>query len=164
MLTKTGIPTSDDISQITPTVERMTKGAVAVIECYQEIPCDPCMKACKFGAITMGQDINALPQIDENNCNGCGVCISYCPGLAIFVVDRTYSEQQALVKLPFEYVPRPEVGEYVTGLNRAGEEIGQFEVIRVTSGGEKNKTYTISLAVPQELAMEVRGLSVNAKS
>ena len=160
MLIKTGIPTEADIQKITPSKERMAKGAVAVIECFQEIPCDPCVKACKFGAVTMRNDINSLPEIDENLCNGCGVCISYCPGLAIFVIDRTYSDELALIKLPYEYVPRPQAGEYVTGLNRAGEAVGEFEVIKVTSGGKKNKTYTISLAVPQGLAMEVRGLKI----
>jgi len=108
----------------------------------------------------MPRDINDLPLVDGELCNGCGICISYCPGLAIFVVDKTYSESQALVKLPYEYVPVPKAGQKVTGLSRAGEELGSFEVIRVTSGGKKNKTYTISIAVPQHLAMEVRDVRV----
>jgi ferredoxin len=108
----------------------------------------------------MPRDINDLPIVDVNLCNGCGICISYCPGLAIFVVDKTYSEELALVKLPFEYVPVPKAGQYVTVLDRAGKELGSFEVIKVTSGGEKNKTYTVSIAVPQELAMEARGVLI----
>jgi Fe-S-cluster-containing hydrogenase component 2 len=158
MLINDGIPTKDDLTKITPTDERFAKGPVAILECFQEIPCNPCVKACKRGAITMPRDINDLPIIDVGLCNGCGICISYCPGLAIFVVDKTYSKDLALVKLPFEYVPVPMAGLYVTVLDRAGKELGSFEVIKVISGGEKNKTYTVSIAVPQELAMEARGI------
>jgi len=45
-------------------------------------------------------------------------------------------------------------------LNRAGEELGTFKVNRVQSGGQKNKTFTIWLVVPKELAMDVRGISL----
>jgi len=158
MLINDGIPTNEDIAAVTPPDERFATGPVAVVECFQEIPCNPCVKACRRGAITMPGDINALPEVDASLCNGCSLCISFCPGLAIFVVDKTYSDDLALVKLPFEYVPVPQEGQFVTGLSRAGEELGSFEVVRVTSGGAKNMTYTISLAVPQALAMEVRDI------
>jgi len=108
----------------------------------------------------MPGDINSLPVMDADKCNGCGGCISLCPGQAIFVIDKTYSEGFSLVRLPFEYVPVPEGGQYVIGLDRAGRELGQFEVVKATSGGKKNKTYTISLAVPHGLEMEVRDIKV----
>ena len=160
MLINDGIPTKEDLVRVTPSDERFLKGPVAIMECFQKIPCDPCVKACKRGAISMPRDINDIPVVDAKLCNGCGLCISLCPGLAIFVVDKTYSEELALVKLPFEYVPVPQAGQYATVLNRAGEELGRYEVIRVTSGGKKNKTYTISIAVPKALAMEVRDIKV----
>ena len=160
MLVNDGVPAKDDIAKITPEDERFAKGPVAIVECFQEIPCNPCVKACKRGAITMPRDINDLPVIDTKLCNGCGVCISYCPGLAIFVIDKTYSEKLALIKLPYEYVPVPEAGQIVTALDRSGVNLGSFEVIKATSGGIKNKTNTISLAVPQELAMEVRDIQI----
>ena len=160
MLINDGIPTNDDLAKVTPSEERFAEGPVAIVECFQEIPCDPCLKACSRGAITKPRDINDLPIVDVSLCNGCGLCISLCPGLAIFVVDKTYSEELALVKLPFEYVPVPQVGQYVAALDRAGKELGLFEVIKVTSGGKKNKTYTISLVVPKVLAMEIRDISM----
>jgi len=159
-LQSNGIPTKEDIDAISPSSERMAKGSVAIVECFQEIPCDPCIKACTRGAITMPNDINDLPLVDAQLCNGCSLCVSRCPGLAIFVIDRTYSEKMARVLIPYEYVPVPKVGQIVSGLSRAGKKLGEFEVIKVTSGGKKNMTYTISLAVAQELAMEIRGIEI----
>ena len=160
MLFETGIPTAEDLKAVTPSDERFAKGPVVIVECFQEIPCNPCVDACKPGAITKPNDINDLPVVDFDLCNGCGLCISQCPGLAIFVVDKTYSETHAVVRLPYEFVPVPEKGQFACALDRAGEERGYFEVIRVTSGGKVNKTTIIWLAVPQELAMEVRSIKV----
>ncbi|MDO4733366.1 MAG: 4Fe-4S binding protein [Bacillota bacterium] len=160
MLINDGIPTKEDLAKVMPSPERLAAGPVSIAECFQNIPCNPCVKACPRNAITMPNSINDTPQVDHENCNGCGVCVGKCPGLAIFVVDMTYSEEFALVKFPFEYVPVPEVGQMACGLNRSGEEMGWFEVEKVISGGKKNKTYTISLKVPKDLAMEVRNIKV----
>ena len=160
MLLETGIPTKEDLKAVTPSDERFARGPVVIVECFQEIPCNPCVDACKVGAITKPRDINDLPIVDFEKCNGCGICIGQCPGLAIFVVDMNYSETQAVVRIPYEFVPVPEKGQFACGLNRAGEECGWFEVIRVLSGGKKNMTYTIYLAVPKELAMEIRAIKV----
>ncbi|MCL2249302.1 MAG: 4Fe-4S binding protein [Oscillospiraceae bacterium] len=160
MLINDGIPRAEDLMKVTPSDERFSKGPVVIVECFQEIPCDPCVKSCKRGAITMPNGINDIPVVDFDLCNGCSLCISMCPGLAIFVVDKTWSEDRARVLIPYEYLPIPDKGQMVKGLDRAGKELGSFEVIRVTSGGKKNKTWTISLAVPQALAMDVRGLLV----
>ncbi|EHQ90831.1 4Fe-4S binding protein [Desulfosporosinus youngiae] len=158
MLSKTGIPTAEDIKTVAPSEERLKKGPVAVIECFQKIPCNPCTEACKQGAIQAMKDINDLPKLEFDKCNGCGVCLSRCPGLAIFIIDASYSDTEAIVRIPFEYYPVPQAGEKVVGLNRAGEELGMFEVSKVQSGGQKNKTYTVWLVVPKELAMDVRSI------
>lgn len=158
MLNKTGVPTADDVKTVSPSEERLKIGPVAIIECFQEIPCNPCTEACQQGAILPMIDINNLPKMDFDKCNGCGVCLSRCPGLAIFVVDASYSDTEAIVRIPFEYVPVPQACDKVVGLNRAGEELGIFEVKKVQSGGLKNKTYTVWLVVPKELVMDVRSI------
>lgn len=158
MLIQDGIPTREDLAAVMPTAERLARGAVAIAECFQKIPCNPCSKACVKKAIRVEPDINQTPKVDFDVCNGCGICLARCPGLAIFVVDMTYSGTEAVVKLPFEFLPVPREGQLACGLNRAGEELGWFPVVKVLSGGKKNMTYTISLAVPKELAMEVRNI------
>ncbi len=160
MLIQTGIPDKEAIEAVTPDEARFMKGAVAIAECFQKIPCNPCTKACVKKAIHIEPDINETPKVDFDVCNGCGACMLRCPGLAIFVVDKTYSETEAIVKLPFEFLPLPKKGQFALGLNRSGEELGWFEVTQVISGGAKNKTNIISLAVPKELAMEVRAIKV----
>jgi len=145
---------------VTPPDERFAKGPVAIVECFQEIPCNPCVDACNFHAITQPKDINDLPKVDFDKCTGCGLCIAQCPGLAIFVVDKTHSATHAVVRLPYEFIPVPEKGQYACGLDREGKEMGWFEVVRVVPGGAKNKTTVLWLAVPQELSMEVRNIRV----
>ena len=98
MLLETGIPTKEDLLTVTPPQERFNKGPVVIVECFQEIPCNPCVDACKLKAIAKPKDINDLPIVDFGKCNGCGACIAQCPGLAIFVVDKTWSESHAVVR------------------------------------------------------------------
>jgi Fe-S-cluster-containing hydrogenase component 2 len=162
MLEKTGIPTDNDLEKVIPDKKRLAKGPVVIIECFQRIPCDPCAISCKLGAIKPFIDINDLPQVDFNKCTGCGICISSCPGLAIFVIDKNYSEEKSLIKLPHEMLPLPEKGEDVYVLDRAGAILGKAKVARVLK--IKNKTNIISLEVPKSMAMKVRSIKVEDKN
>jgi Na+-translocating ferredoxin:NAD+ oxidoreductase RNF subunit RnfB len=63
-----------------PTRKRMNQGPVAIIECVQEIPCDPCVDACRQGAIMIGEDITQLPQLMEDNCTGLWDLYSWMSG------------------------------------------------------------------------------------
>jgi len=159
MLIKTGVPTKEELDTVTPGEERFALGPVAIMECFQKIPCNPCVEACRRGAVSM-EDINDLPRVDFEKCNGCGLCIVQCPGLAIFIVDKTYSESRAVVRLPYEFIPLPEKGQWACGLDREGNERGWFEIVNVIPGGSKNKTTTVWLAIPKELSMEVRGIKI----
>ncbi|AEF94174.1 4Fe-4S ferredoxin iron-sulfur binding domain-containing protein [Desulfotomaculum nigrificans CO-1-SRB] len=156
MLAQNGIPTPEDIAEVLPPAERLAKGPVAIAECFQNIPCDPCYHSCKQGAIKEFTDINQRPQIDFDKCNGCGSCMSRCPGLAIFVVDATFSEQEALVKIPYEFLPIPQVGETVTAINRAGQAVGEARVVKVQNSKVQDRTAVVWLAVAKDLMMEVR--------
>ncbi|MHC2994834.1 MAG: 4Fe-4S binding protein [Candidatus Atribacteria bacterium] len=158
MLEKTGIPTDDDLKGVIPNKRRLAKGPVVIIECFQEIPCDPCAISCKLGAIKPFEDINDLPQVDFDKCTGCGICISSCPGLAIFVIDENYSEKEALSKLPYEMLPLPRKGEDVYALDRTGKIVGKAKVIKVLK--TKNQTNVITILVPKNMVMKVRSIKV----
>ncbi|MTI81099.1 MAG: 4Fe-4S ferredoxin [Firmicutes bacterium] len=156
MLAQTGVPKLEDLAGVMPSEERLAQGPVAMAECFQNIPCDPCYHSCRRQAIQPFADINDRPQINHDNCNGCGICLSRCPGMAIFIIDQTYSENESLVKMPYEYLPLPLEKDSVVAVNRAGEAVGEAKVVKVQSNEKLEGTSIVWLAVPNELTMEVR--------
>ncbi|MBM7854740.1 Fe-S-cluster-containing hydrogenase component 2 [Desulfohalotomaculum tongense] len=160
MLAQNGVPAPEDLAEVMPSEERLARGPVAMAECFQNIPCDPCYHSCRRQAIKPFSDINDRPQIDHELCNGCGMCLSRCPGLAIFVIDQTYGEKEALVKIPYEYLPLPGEGDVVEAVNRAGETVGEARVAKVQSGAKLDGTAIVWLVVPRELSMEVRHFKI----
>ena len=146
-----------------PRDDAFSKGPMAVIECIEEIPCNPCEAACRFGAIRVGSRLTALPQLLVEKCTGCGRCIAACPGLAIFVVDNTYSECEALLSLPYEFLPVPDVGATVAALDRQGQQICKATVIRVDSRPRNNYCRVVSITVPKQYADLVRGIKCKAE-
>ncbi len=155
---KTGVLAKGDLAESpgVPSEERMKKGPVVYIECMEEIPCNPCEFICPHGAISVGKQIIDLPVLDEEKCNGCGLCIAICPGLAIFLVDKSYSEQEALVAFPYELLPLPEVGMTVYGVDREGKAGCKASVVKVLNPKKFDRTPVIYLAVPKEFALDVR--------
>ena len=143
-----------------PSEERLKKGPVVVIECAQEIPCNPCEDACVKGAIEIGESIVNLPKLKENLCTGCGLCIAACPGQAIFVGDMTYSPTEATVQLPFEFLPYPKAGDVVDGLNRAGQKICDAKILKVLVPKTFDRTAVVKIAVPKSFGMEVRNIKL----
>jgi ferredoxin len=143
-----------------PSAARLAQGPVVVIECAQEIPCNPCVDACNKGAILIPGSITNLPELEAELCSGCALCVAVCPGQAIFVVDATFSETEGTVQLPYEYLPLPKVGAVVDGLDRAGEAVCPAKVKRVINSRKNDRTPVITLIVPKEQVMEVRSLRV----
>jgi len=147
---------------VLPDPERVRRGPVAVLECVQEIPCNPCEAACPFGAITVGEDITGLPVLDAEKCRGCGACISRCPGLAIFVVDGSGEGEEGLVMLPYEYLPLPAAGSVGQGLDREGVAVCDARVVKVNTSAGNDGTAVLTLAVPKDKIQEVRGFRAAA--
>lgn len=153
-----GVPSAAELAACPgiPPEERMRKGRVAVIECVQEIPCNPCEAACKSGAIKIGAQITDLPVLASDKCNGCGLCVPGCPGLAIVIVDKSRDDGRAVIEFPFEYLPLPEKGQKVTAASRLGQELCQGEVLSVKKVKAFGGTTVVGLLVPMEYADEVR--------
>ena len=160
MLEKTGVPTRYEVDDVFPDASRLARGPVAVIECFQKIPCNPCGQACNFGAILPFEDINDRPKMDDDKCNGCGLCLTKCPGLAIMIVDLNWSEERALLKLPYEFRPLPEVGEFVQALDREGIHVARAEVVHVQLNPAMNKVPIVSIALDKTLIKIVRNIAV----
>ncbi len=156
----TGIPSAEELAGCPgiPAGERMKKGRVAVIECVQQIPCNPCEGACPFGAITIGEQITNLPRIDGGKCTGCGICIVRCPGLAITVVNKALSESEASVDFPFEYIPLPAVGDIVDAVGRDGQPVCKGRILGVKKLPSYGGTTVVSMAIPAECADTVRSM------
>lgn len=143
-----------------PSDDALSSRPLAVIECLQEIPCNPCEDACPRGAITVGEPITRLPDFDADKCDGCGLCIASCPGLAIFMVDNTYSATEAEVSFPWEYLPLPARGEMVEAVNRLGESVCEGKVHRVRNSPKQDRTAIVSLIVPKKYSNQVRGMKL----
>ena len=129
-----------------PSDNRIRQGPVAIIECVELIPCNPCETACPRNAISVGDDITALPVLDEEKCTGCGVCVATCPGLAIYVKDYTYEEERATILFPFEYLPLPGKGQSVEMTDRFGRVVCEGEVLLVNTSKRNNNTSLIKAA------------------
>lgn len=156
----TGVPSEEELRACpgVPSEARMAKGRVACIECVQEIPCNPCESLCPFGAITVGEPITSLPVLHEDKCTGCGTCVAGCPGLAITIVDGSYSDTEAAIDFPFEYLPLPNVGDTVEAVGRDGQVLCPGTVLKVTKLPAYAGTAVIRMAVPRAFIGSVRSM------
>ncbi|MCL2388367.1 MAG: 4Fe-4S binding protein [Defluviitaleaceae bacterium] len=141
-----------------PSNARIKKGMVAIIECEQEIPCNPCELVCPKNAIKIGLPITNVPVLNEDACGGCGLCIAGCPGQAIFMVDKTFSDKTALAVIPYEYIPQLEKGDTVSVKNRDGEKIGTGVIHRVINNEKTDRTTVLYIEVEKSIAEEVRAV------
>lgn len=162
MFEQTGVPSAEMIMRKFPTVERINRGKVAVVECYKRIPCNPCQTACRFGAIEVGSDINNIPELNAETCTGCGLCVSRCPGLAIMIVDGSADPQSVDIQIPYEFVPLPEKGETVRALDRAGAFVCRATVVDVKNPAAFDRTPVICIRVPRGHMYSVRNIALEA--
>ncbi|MFQ5763000.1 MAG: 4Fe-4S dicluster domain-containing protein [Candidatus Bathyarchaeia archaeon] len=133
---------------------------VAVSECIQEIPCNSCVLACKLNAITM-KNINDIPIVDFNRCNGCGACLRVCPGLALFMVHA--KGEKGFVTFQYELLPTPQVGEEVEGLDRRGETVTTAKVVRIFPPERNDGTALLTVEVSKNFVMDVRAIKTVKK-
>ena len=136
-------------------------GIHPVIECTQNIPCDPCQDACKSGCILVGKRITNIPVVDsEKKCTGCGLCVASCSGQAIFLVDDNYDDKHAVVTMPYEFLPYPEKGQTGMALDRSGKAICKAKVISLRISAATDKTALLTIAVPKEFSASARAFKL----
>lgn len=160
MFEKTGIPSKEMVMEKFPHIDRINRGPAAVIECYKKIPCNPCQTACRFNAISVGEDINNIPEINLDKCTGCAICLSKCPGLAIMVVDGSKSAETVEIKIPYEFLPLPEEGSIVKGLDREGKYLSDVKVIKVSNPKSFDRTPVITFEIDRKYMYDVRNIKV----
>ncbi len=140
-----------------PAIKEKKKGIHPVIECTQNIPCNPCQEACPKGCILVGDKITGLPVISGGSvCTGCGMCVAACSGQAVFLVDEDFEDGYAAVTLPYEFLPIPRKGDRGTALDRSGQAVCEAEVVNVRTGRVFDATTVLTMKVPADMSMRAR--------
>jgi len=139
-----------------PSEERLKKGPVAIIECVEDIPCNPCETVCPRKAIKVGFPITNVPELNEEKCTGCGKCIAICPGLAIFVLNYNFNENLASLTIPYEFLPLPQVDEKIKCFDRNGNYVCKGEIVKIVPPEKNNRTCLITFSFPRKYYNVVR--------
>ena len=129
-----------------------------VVRCPEEIPCNVCEPACPSGALRIGQDIVGKVEFSEQRCTGCGLCVAACPALAITLVNKTYTREEALVTFPYERLPIPEEGDIVLAVDDKGKPLTSVRVVRVDKRKNYDRTVLVSVALSREDLERVRDI------
>ena len=161
-LLKKGYVSDDEIERFPGVTHK--KGVHPVIECTQNIPCNPCQDACPKKCISIGENITSLPiAVADGECINCGMCVASCSGQAIFLVDEDCGDGTATVTLPYEFLPLPEDGTKGTALGRDGHPVCEATVVSVKSVKAFDKTNLLTMRVPKEYAMKARFFKVGTE-
>jgi len=159
---KNGVLTKEVLAQIPGykmDAVRAAKGPVVVIECAENIPCNPCETSCPKGAISVGEPITNLPVVDPDKCIACGRCVAVCPGLAIFLLNAHFAPGRASVTFAYEYLPVPAQGDTVPAINREGKVVCDAVVEKVVRVKAYDMTNVVTISFPEEYLEEVRGIA-----
>lgn len=154
-LLRHGFVADDEISRFPGFVH---KAAIhPVIECTQNIPCNPCQSACHKGCISIGENMTSLPiSVKESTCINCGMCVASCPGQAIFLVEEHEDEDYGLITMPYEFLPLPEVGDLGHALGRSGKALCEAEITQVRAPKSYDHTALVTMKVPYHYIDQAR--------
>lgn len=144
MLNRDGVAEADRIAEVFPDKQTLVKPK-AIIECFEDIPCNPCSTSCPVNAIEIGENINDKPHLHVDVCTGCGICIFSCPGLAIMVAQ--IRDDKAVFRVPYEMLPLPVKGDVWHGVDRSGNILCDALIENVSFTKRQDKTAIITVAV-----------------
>jgi len=126
-----------------------------IINCVQEIPCNPCCTVCPLNSIKIiGDPIMGIPKF-SGKCIGCMKCVLICPGLAITLVDYRKDNENPIITLPYEISNHNVAkGDVVTCVDFDGNFVGNYPVMQVIDN-PKGKTQLVKIQVPKEVATSI---------
>ena len=153
-LLKKGYVADDEIERYPGVTHKA--GVHPVMECTQNIPCNPCQDACPKGCISIGDNITSLPVVNDAECIGCGMCVASCSGQAIFLVNEDTGDGFGTVTLPYEFLPLPEKGDKGMALGRDGREVCEAEVLEIRQSKAFDHTSLLTIRVPKDAVMKAR--------
>lgn len=160
-LLKHGFIADDEIERYPGVTHKV--GVHPVMECSQNIPCNPCQDACPRGCISIGDNITSLPIVVEGaECINCGMCVASCSGQAIFLVNEDCGDGSATVTLPYEFLPLPKPGQKGVALGRNGQKVCEATVVEAKSSKAYDKTNLLTIKVPKEYSWRARFFKAEA--
>ncbi|MBF0441014.1 MAG: FAD-dependent oxidoreductase [Oligoflexales bacterium] len=131
-----------------------------ILKCREEIPCNPCEASCKHGAIVIGESLNQQPDVHNENCRGCGLCLTACPGRAIRLVKYNHDGMYSAITIPYEFHPYPEVGEEIDVVGDDHKIITRGRILNVRIPKKKTGCGTVTFTVLKEYAFDSVAVSL----
>lgn len=157
-----GYYTREELTHILPSRERVEKGKVAVIECIEPIPCNPCAHVCPSNGIKK-DGLSKPSEVQEDKCSGCTKCVAVCPGLAIFL--QEIKKGKGYVTMPYELLPAPKVGAKADMMDRSGKGVGVGSIVHPTyqAKGDAYPRWIVTVEMDDpELCYEVRAIKIRS--